>query len=168
MAYLTPSEFIVRYDARRVAELLTVNVSSPVTVADLPGNSSLIEFISDASGEIEAAITVGNKYTPVDLAAMTGTAASLLKRMVSDLVWVYLLVSRGMGDGDVEAQAPRYKETKRMLAELYNGSMVFGIADNRNAGLPKVVDPNPLSTNSPSFWNMMFGKFGNENYPYGY
>ncbi len=165
MPYITSADVILRYDRRRVADLLSDIDGSPVEPADLPGSASLSAIILDACAEIDAAVTVGNKYTKDELATLAadGDGGYLLKRLACDIVWASLLAFKGLGDADLQVQAPRFAESKRLLASLYNGDMVFGIAGARNAGLPKVVIPNKSLTNAPTLWNQMFGVFGSNN-----
>lgn len=160
MPYITPGDLVLRYDRRRVAELLSDNDASPVDPLALPGNVSLLAIINDACGEVNASVTVGNKYTIDNLNELTGADQSFLKRLVSNLVWGKLLLFKGLGNADIAKQAPGYTEAQKILAELSNGSMVFGTQANRDAGLPAFAIPDRKLTNSPSLWNRMFGTFG--------
>ena len=167
MAYITPDDVVLRYDRRRVAELLTTNDASPVDPDDLSGNASLLELCEDASSEIDSAVTVGNRYSRDDLTTLAASASegAMLRRLACDLVWGNLLIFKGLGDANVNAQAPRYLEAKETLKRLNNGDLVFGLDANRDAGLPKTVIPNASSTNAPTYWNKLFGHFGNNNVP---
>lgn len=160
---MTPDQFILRYDKNRVADLLTTDTASPVDPENLSGDACLLALIDDACGEVDAAVTVGNKYTVDELEDLTGTSAAFLVRLCADLTWGYCLAFKGLGDADVKAQAPRYAEAKRLLEEIANGSMVFGVAASREAGLPFVTTPDNQLTNSPTLWNDSFGRFGYAN-----
>ncbi len=164
MPYITSADIILRYDKRRVAELLSDNDASPVDASALSGSSALRAMCEDASSEIDAAVTVGNRYTELDLATLAADPhdGALLRRIACDLVWGYLLAFKGLGDADIKAMAPRYYEAKKILEAIENGNMVFGVDKARDAGLPKTVIPDPLLTNAPTTWNKLFGHFGTD------
>lgn len=167
MPYITPSDVILRYDRRRVAELLTYNDASPVDPSSLSGNASLLALCDDACSEIDAAVTVGHRYTRANLLTLAASAeeGALLRRLACDLVWGNLLTYKGLGDANVQAQAPRYMEAKEILKRLNNGDMVFGLTANRDAGLPMTVIPNSILTNAPTQWNRLFGIWRQTNVP---
>ncbi len=128
MAYLTGAEFLQRYDARTVGDLVQ-DTGARVTT-NLATDTNLLAMIADASGWVESACYVGNRYTSADLTALTGSSAALLKRLVADISFAFLRQRRGY---DLE-QFPLVQESFNMLDRLRLGERVFDIAAVKDAG----------------------------------
>jgi phage gp36-like protein len=124
MPYATPAELLVRYDARRVGDLVsdtgdrdTNPVASPVLAACL----------DDASGHIDSACRVGGRYSTTELDTMVGNGSSLLIRLTCDIAYGLLVARRGYSATDQQAMAPNYKPALDMLELIRKGERVFDI-----------------------------------------
>jgi hypothetical protein len=98
--------------------------------------------LAAASGEVEAVATKGKRYTPSDLAALTGMSLEYLKRIVCcrAIDTLSRFKSRTKGD-DVNAQW-----AEAQLYALAVGERIFGFVESENAGLPGTVDMAPESS----------------------
>lgn len=185
-AYLTPSQFVARYDSRRVCQLIS-DSGTPASVSDLTTNGTaanlvLMQLILEASSLIDAACSVGKRYSRSDLEALidteTATLASgsatqdeknasikkvaLLHRLCADLTWGNLIARRGFAAEAIREQAPMYEGALNMLEQLYQGARVFDLDVNQQAGVPDntIIAKNRI--NSSSF-NKMFGVWPGDN-----
>lgn len=97
MPYSTPSDMLQRYDARLIGDLVSDN-GVQVAAGDLPTNAVLLSVLEDASASIDAAVYVGNRYTPTQMSALSTTAAAFVRRLACDLGLIYLKRRRGRFD----------------------------------------------------------------------
>jgi phage gp36-like protein len=118
MLYATCSDMAARYDVRLIGDLVS-DTGAQVIAADLPTNANLLAALTDASSAVDAALFVGNRYTPAQLASLSDTGASLLRRLVSDLALIYLKRRRGRFDS--EKDAALLKEVNDALKALRDG-----------------------------------------------
>jgi phage gp36-like protein len=125
-SYASGADFLQRYDARTIAQLVRDD-STQETIGSLPNDANLLTALQDASGMVESAVLVGNKYIPTDLTTLTGNSANFLKRLVCDLV----IRRRPYIDRPVP---PQYEEALAWLERLRDGERVFGLQEVMNAG----------------------------------
>lgn len=126
-------DMAARYDYRSYADLVS-DTDAPVTEASLATDAKLAAALQDASGVIELACTVGNRYTPAVLTQIATTANNsqgVLKRLTCDLAMGYLFLRRPDRKGEPPAAFRAALET---LKSLRTGEYVFGILENQNAG----------------------------------
>ncbi len=138
MAYATNAQFLQRYDARLIGDIVS-DMSVRVPPADLLTNAVLTAALDDASGEIEAALMQGNRYTAAQLAALTGNSSSHLARLCCRIAWGLLMERRGrMGDvhRDEAMDASRAE-----LRRLRSGEHVFDVEELKEAGNPSASLP---------------------------
>lgn len=136
MAYATAQNLLDRYDARRIADL--VSDSGTRTLA--PQSSPvLLACLDDASGEVDAACRVAQRYTSADLSGLTGNANALLVRLVCDLAYGMLVARRGYAANDNAVMAPREKIAFDMLEALRRGERIFSGEDQAEAGVNVVT-----------------------------
>lgn len=132
MAYATPQDLLNRYDARRIADL--VSDSGQRTLA--PQSSPVVAAcLDDASGAVDAACRVAQRYTSADLAGLTGNANALLVRLVCDLAFGMLVARRGYTANDAAVMAPREKSALEMLEALRRGERIFSGEEQADAGV---------------------------------
>lgn len=118
MTYSTPEEFLQRYDARLIGDLVRDDgVQEPP--GSLPANAVLLAVLADASAAVDAAVFVGNRHTPAQMAALSTTAASFVRRLVCDLALIYL--KRRRGRFDQERDAALLQEVNATLQSLRDG-----------------------------------------------
>lgn len=127
--YLGVSEFLKRADARTVGDLVSDD-GTRVASSSLSGNANLAAALLDASGEVEAAAMKGARYTPADLAALTGAGQARLYRLVTRLTLVYLYERRPDGR---EKPSGLLDDVTRQLQELRDGVMIFGTTETADA-----------------------------------
>ena len=146
MSYATPADFLARYDARIVGDIVAddgVQVSSSGLLTD----PNLLASLADASGDVESACLFGERYTPDDLAALTGNSQSLLKRIVCDVAMAYLLKRRP--SADPQNDIARLEAAERILERLRKGEQVFYRGDDIDpAGVIDTAGPTTLQLES--------------------
>jgi phage gp36-like protein len=138
MAYATPADLISRKDRNDVGQLCgdDKRVVSPV---DLTTNQPCLDALADASGDIEAALLVGNRYTVADLTTLTGNSLALLKRICCDIA-MSLLLDRRPGWNPAKSKEIRDLANDR-LERLRKGENTFNIQASLDAGEPVVDGP---------------------------
>jgi hypothetical protein len=137
-SYLPVAEFLKRCDKRSVARLAndlsaTDKADVNALVAQLPTNQNLLAALLDASGELESACLVGNRYQPADLAALTGASQGKLYRLLTWMTLCYLYERRPPREKD---QPPPwyYDRAREELDRLEHGERVFGFVESAKAG----------------------------------
>jgi phage gp36-like protein len=141
MAYALPTDLINRYDEQTLKDLVSDTGTPEV---DLTANPKILAALDDASGMIDAAVTVGEMYQVTELEALTGTAKAFLSRLTCDLAMQFLQ-SRRASPEMLEWLAQQRKMTDDVLNQIRNGGRVFGLAANRDAGLPKADGPTAVA-----------------------
>ena len=135
-SYATPADLISFKDIRALADLLEDQGQrvggtqpNPTTVEADPNLQVALNW---ASGEIESAMMVGQKYQPVDLNSLTGMSLYLLKGLTCDLAFWKLLTRRYPTTGITE----EYRAAMERLERLRLGERIFGFQESMQAGLP--------------------------------
>lgn len=122
--YLTVANFLLRCDQRTVADLVSDD-GTAVDTSTLATNDKLIAALVDASGLVEGSAMRGGKYSPSDLAALTGVAAGRLYRLITEIAVRYLYERR-------PDKGPAPEMSKLALEELEllrKGESVFGTVE---------------------------------------
>jgi len=128
--YAQNSDFLVRYDVRTVADLLS-DTGAPVAPSQVSTNAVLTAILGDASADIDAAVFRGNRYTPAQLTSLSGTSAQLLIRLTSDMAMLYL--KRRRGKFNAEADGEWAKDIESKLESLRNGENYLMLEDQTEA-----------------------------------
>lgn len=132
MAYATAQDLLTRYDARRVADLVSDTGSRSV----YPDSSPVVAAVlDDASGMVDAACRVAKRYTVADLNSLTGSTKALLVRLVCDIAFGLLVARRGYSAQDQTAMAPQTKAANEMLEMIRRGERLFDCIDVAEAGV---------------------------------
>ena len=136
--YATAAQLLERYDARDIGDLVsdTGDQASPIDLLSHPLMTTVLE---DASGAVEAALLVGNRYTPSDLEGLTGNSASYLERMGCDIAMAYLLARRPGFEPD--RMKSQYELSEMHLERMRSGENVLNMTDQRDAGNPNIDGP---------------------------
>ena len=129
--YAEPSDMLERYDANDIGDLVSDD-GTQVSSTLLLQNVKLISALNDASGEIDAALFAGNRYTPTQLASLQGHSRSHLIRITCDLAMARLLQRRP--GRDPEKLKSFLELTAGYLKDLRLGANVFAIATVLDAG----------------------------------
>jgi hypothetical protein len=128
-SYLSAAELVKRCDARTLGDLVS-DAGQRVDAAALLTHPNLLAALDDASGEVEAACTMGQRYDPLDLAALTGVSRARLYRLLARLT-VCLLWERRPDKGPLPDAYKQALDDLRLLAE---GERVFGLVEHQAAG----------------------------------
>lgn len=139
-AYCTVAQFLQSYDVRTVGQLLSdTNVAYTVTDINNIGstaNLTLLALLQKASGMLESACLLGNRYAPADLSGLTGNSAQFLAGLVADLAMWLLWNRRPDRKTPIPAQASVALD---WLESLRTGDRIFGTQEAMNAGEPEDV-----------------------------
>lgn len=163
---LSAAQFLLRVDPRTVGDLCSRD-GTRVTASGLLSDTVLAAALLDATGEVEAAAMKGNRYTPTDLAALTGAGQARLYRLIARLALVYLYEQRP----DLkEKPSAVLEEVNRQLEELRSGLMVFGTLETSEAQTMEAVVETAADVqdrNGTSFIaRRYFGRRGNRETSY--
>ena len=132
-AYASNSDIIARYDARLLGDLCS-DSGVRVAEANLEDDAKLTAALEDASGMVEAALLMGERYTTADLAGLTGNSLNYLKRIVCEIA-IYLLEDRRRYNKDDASRIRAFEKAEEHLEMLRKGSHVFNVEMVKDAGL---------------------------------
>lgn len=121
-------------DVRRIGQLCD-DTGTALTATQLLTDTTWAELLKAASGEVESACVAGERYSPTDLAALTGVSAALLRRMVA-LRASWLATLRRLPEADMTGVQ---KWADEQLEALRNGSRVFAFEEAEDAGHQSLV-----------------------------
>lgn len=137
-SYATPTQLLSRFRSNTINELVNDDGvrQSP---QDLLNNENVSTALADASGAIEAALLVGNRYTTEELEELTGNSASHLQRITCEIAMAYLYARNPAHNLEVYTE---FREiASKYLDDISNGGNTFNIADKTAAGLPTINGP---------------------------
>lgn len=120
--FATGDDFCQRYDVSLFGELVLDN-GEQVAPDELAAHANLVAAIADADGAVRASLFTGARYTVADLADLSTTAASVLRRLTCDLAMIYL--KRRRGTFNAERDGALNKEVSEALAGLRKGETVL-------------------------------------------
>lgn len=143
--YCTPAQFLNYFDARTVGDLVD-DTGNRVSPSQLLTNAVLQQMLAEASGEVEAACLMGNRYAVTDLQALNGNSATFLAGIVAGIAYLKLLERRPDLDFDTPPMAAR---ADKFLQALSLGHRILAFQETANAG--QVLD----DYESPSIVNQI-------------
>jgi phage gp36-like protein len=136
-AYATGLDLIARCDVDQIGDLATDD-REPLDRDAVATHPNVLAALLDASGEIDVALLVGGRYTPDQLAALTGNTMNHLIRITCSLAIALLCERRPSRVSAEEAEA--YRKTARAhLDALRRGENVFGIPAVLESGVIDTV-----------------------------
>lgn len=138
-AYATPAQLMQRYDVRVLGDLASDN-GVRVDQPGLVSNTNIQAALDDASGEIEAALLQGERYTTSDLSSLTGNSAKYLVRLTCKIAFGLLWERRPWSDDD-DRREQAMDQARKALDQLRKGEHVFDVAAVKDAGLPAQRTP---------------------------
>jgi phage gp36-like protein len=141
MAYATSADLLVRKDAREVGCLVADN-DDRVAESLLSSDAKVTAALSGASGEVNAALLTGGRYTVAQLESLTGDALAYLKDIVCELAMYRLYRRRPDISRDALEYYAQLRET--LLGMLRSGQDVFNLDSQIDATLPEVDGPTTL------------------------
>lgn len=137
MAHAATSDWVLRVDPDILNDL--ANKSVRQSRDDLLTNSVLTTCLDDASGEIDASVRRGGRYSETDLSGLTGNSLAHLKRLCCDIATSLLLQRRpGVFPELAEAYGKLAREHKASLAK---GEDVFDVETAQSDVHPTVLGP---------------------------
>ncbi len=136
MPYADARDLIDRYDERTIYDLAS-DTGDPIS--DPESNSKVTQALEGASGAINAAVRVGDMYSPDDLLALEGDDAAYLKDLTCDLAMGRLIKRRPEKYGDQYENIT--KTALEALEDIRKGAAVFPVPENVAAGKPTVNGP---------------------------
>jgi phage gp36-like protein len=140
-AYASIADLTARHDQNLIAELIT-DTHESATASEVSASTILTAVLTDASGQVEAAMLCGDRYSPAELAALTGNSLGLLKKIVCTIAMESLLARRpGM---HMEKEKYYAEKAKSYLEDLRTGKNLFNLTDdtgNRDAANPDTTAP---------------------------
>ncbi len=142
-SYAAPSDLLARYDARVIGDLAG-DSGARIAVGSIPTNANVLVALEDASGDIDAALLKGKRYTAANLVALTGNSLAHLKRMCCQIAIAKLWERRVYMDADEEQGAEQAaKQAREAIRKLQTGEEIFELELVVEAGLPKLSTPSP-------------------------
>lgn len=138
-SYASASDLLNSYDATKIGQYAT-DTGVTLTPGAILTDTKVAAALLRASGEVEMSCYRGGRYTPTQLAALTGASAAALKGLVCDLAY-YRLAKRRIPNAE---ETTGYKEAQEVLKALRDGELVFGLQETAEAGAMDTVD---ISTN---------------------
>lgn len=145
MSYAAPADLLKRYDARTLGELVS-DSGTRVSAANLLTDANLQAALDDASGEIDAHVLQGQRYTTAMLAALTGNSLAYLKRICCAVAMALLWERRPYNDADEQVAAEQAAlQARKALERLKQGHEVFDIEAVKDAGLPSTSVPSRVT-----------------------
>lgn len=130
-SYCEASAFCDRYDWRTLAQYLS-DTDTPLASRNDVEDSTILEILlKEASGMVEAAAMLGERYSPDDLSSLTGNSKELLCRIVSDLTIGKVIQRRP------DLTSPPFKgvqDAMEFLGALSRGELIFGFEETSDAG----------------------------------
>jgi phage gp36-like protein len=152
MSYASPADLIARYDRNDVG-MLCSDDKRAVSEVDLPTNQQCLVALLDASGMVDSALFVGNRYSAADLANLTDNSTGLLKRVICDIA-MGLLINRRPGWNPEKAKAI-WELADSHLERLRNGENTFNIVNDsspNDAAEPVTDGPTTATFNNLNLW----------------
>jgi phage gp36-like protein len=144
MSYATPADLMARFDARTLGQLVRDD-SRQATETELRESIVVQAALDDASGEIDAALIVGGRYKPSQLAELTGNAKSYLVRIACWIAMRHLWGRRPYLEDPAKDEAEN--QARKALASLRKGEAIF-ILDEDDAvtnSMPALIADTPRS-----------------------
>lgn len=158
--YFSAQDFFNRFNITLACQLCSDDPSQPIDTTSIYTNSKLIAAISDACGQMEAALFVGERYGSADLSALTGVSQQYMFRILSDIAAYNLWSLRG-ASSPPESVVKGYERAQELLHRLSDGENIFSFAEVGQAGIPetKSIKASDYWTNNfiSSRWQRMFG-----------
>lgn len=137
-SYATPADLVARYDVRVIGHLCN-DENKTIHPTQIEANANVLTALADASGEIDAALLQGRRYSKADLDALTGESLSYLKRICCQVAYWFLFERRSWVEDE------RYEVAKergrKAIERLRRGEHVFDVEETKDAGLPQITGP---------------------------
>jgi phage gp36-like protein len=137
-AYAEPADMTTRHDATVVASLCSDD-GHEVPSEDLATDPNLLTALQDASGDVEAALLIGKRYSVEDLEGLTGNSLAKLQRITCTIAMANLLERRPVVH--VQEAEKLLERAEKYLEQLRTGQRIFNLEDQLDTQLPTVDGP---------------------------
>jgi phage gp36-like protein len=145
VSYADASDFLKRVDARTTGNLVS-DSGTRKTATELLSDENLQTALDDASGEIDAHVLQGQRYTTADLAELTGHSLAYLKRLNCMVALALLWERRPYNDADDGVAAEQAAtQARKALDRLKRGEEIFDVEKVKTAGLPSTTVPSRVT-----------------------
>lgn len=141
MAYCTNAQAILFFDSTLLGQLVNDD-GTAATEVDLLTNAKLTAALSSASGEINMAAQVGEKYSVDDLEGLTGDDAMRLAEITA---WLAIPKLLGRRNPSIE-KYDEIEDAQMVLQAIREGIRVFPTPEAQEAGLPTMVNNRSFRT----------------------
>lgn len=138
--YATGQQLTDRYDIDWIGEMAS-DERTTLATADVPTHNAVLAALQGASGQVNSALIVGQKYTPEQLEGLTGIDAEYLADLVCNLAIIRLTRRRPEATPDNSLISDLREETAAQLDMLRKGQNVFNLEDNVEATLLDIDGP---------------------------
>jgi phage gp36-like protein len=134
-SYASPADLLARHSIADIGDWASDSGASLTRAQVLAPDPNVIAALLDASGDVEMACSAGQRYSPADLAGLTGATQGSLKRLVCVLA-AYYLAARRIPDPQLKG----YETALKQLEALRAGALIFGLLPTALAGQVASVD----------------------------
>lgn len=150
MAYAAASDLINYKDARHLGDLCSDD-GTRVASGSLSGDAKITAALDAASGEIEAALLQGKRYTAADLAALTGNSLAYLKKLTCDIAFWILWDRKPAYRPDEHSRQQAMETCAESLKKLRTGEHIFNVTTVKDAGVPDLQAPSLVELERNNF-----------------
>lgn len=155
--YCTPADMVGFHDSRDLGELVRDD-SGQDSPVDLASDPVLALALAAASGDLESAALIGQRYEPADLQSLVGNGRAFLARLVAALAYGHLRDRRNL----TGAPPAFVADAEAKLQALAKGEAILPFVQVEAAGnaYDALRDPNSaanrtLLSRSPSAMRFM-------------
>ena len=150
MAYALASDLINYKDARHLGDLCSDN-DTRVTSGSLSTDAKISAALDAASGEVEAAVLQGKRYTAADLTGLTGNSAAYLKKLTCDIAFWILWDRKPAYRPDEHSRQQAIEQAANALKMLRTGEHIFNVTAVKEAGVPDMDFPSAVELEQNNF-----------------
>lgn len=150
MAYAAASDLINYKDARHLGDLCSDD-GTRVASGSLSGDAKITAALDAASGEVEAALLQGKRYTAADLADLTGNSLAYLKKLTCDIAFWILWDRKPAYRPDEHSREKAMEQCAESLKKLRTGEHIFNVTAVKDAGVPDLQAPSLVELQRNNF-----------------
>ncbi|MFG0261028.1 MAG: hypothetical protein ACF788_01365 [Novipirellula sp. JB048] len=140
--YATGTDLVSRYDIDLIGDLASDDRESQDRDT-IPTHPHVVTALADASGEVDAALLAGGRYTVDQLSSLEGSSQSYLKSIVCGLAMAALHERRPEAV-DATLIERLTKKARDAVHALHRGDNVFGIPEHITAGQVHTSGPSAI------------------------
>lgn len=150
MAYATAADLINYKSSAHLGDLCSDDGTRQPAGA-LTANPKIQAALDAASGEIEAALLQGKRYTAADLAALTGNSQAYLKKLTCDIAFWVLWDRKPAYRPDDHSRDRAVEACQQALKMLRTGEHIFNVTAVKEAGVPDLDYPSAATMQENNF-----------------